>query len=359
MSSAALRAALRYLLCALAMWASAAKVRADAALPAGARILISGCSSRFNEKNLQDQVRVELLSAGVHSVRSVDLYADNMVLEEEPITLATLHVVFPDCEEQVDEVKLGVADRKTGRHLERTLVISDVPDTMRARAIGLALTELLRSEWQKLSEAKKPAVAQASDDESPHMRARKLRASQVVQEDAERIAREAAIAQRFRIEWLAVGHLYSQTDAGDLSTSLAISKLLGSRARIQVGGSLAGGAGQGTDAHLFQATGRVLLALVSRTLNPSIEVGGLLEAGWASLNGIRDGRHNGAIITAGAHATLRVAAAEAMETLITVQAGYVVLPMTSRPVIDNGVSDRRIGFAGPTLGIGVGIASWL
>jgi hypothetical protein len=231
---------------------------------------------------------------------------------------------------------------------------------MRARAIGLALTELLRSEWQKLSETKKPDVVQALDDEAPPAHApRKLRASQVVQEDAERIAREAAIAQRFRIEWLVVGHLYSQTDGGDLSTSLAISKLLASRARIQVGGSLAGGAGQGTDAHLFQATGRVLLALVSRTLNPSIEVGALLEAGWASLNGTRDGRHNGAIITAGAHATLRVAAAEAMETLITVQAGYVLLPMTAHPVVDNGVSERRIGFAGPTLGIGLGIASWL
>jgi hypothetical protein len=355
---AALGTALRFLLGVLSVWLVGLSVaRADAALPVGARILISGCSSRFNEKNLQDQLRVELLAAGVRSVRAIELYADDMVLEEEPSSLATLHVVFPDCEEQADEVKLAVADRKTGRHLERKLVISDVPDTMRARAIGLALTELLRSEWQKLSESK-AEVSQATDGEAPPPPA-KLRASQVVQEDAERIAREAAIAQRFRIEWLVVGRLYSQTDGGDLSTSLAISKLLTSRARLQVGGSLAGGAGQGTDAHLFQATGRVLLALVSRTLNPSIEVGALLEAGWASLNGIRDGRHNGAIITAGAHATLRVAAAEAMETLITVQAGYVVLPMTARPVVDNGISDRRIGFAGPTLGIGLGIASWL
>jgi hypothetical protein len=145
-----------------------------------------------------------------------------------------------------------------------------------------------------------------------------------------------------------------------LSTSLGIAKLLSSRARLQVGGSLAGGAGQGTDAQLFQATGRVLLALVSRTLNPSIEVGGLFEAGWASLVGIRDGRHNGAIVSAGAHATLRLPAAEAMEVLITVQAGYVIVPMTSRAVLENEPArGRRIGFAGPMLGIGVGIASWL
>jgi hypothetical protein len=358
LSCALARAALLSLLfVAGALFLHVRHAAADAALPVAARIVVSGCSMRFNEKALQDQVRIELLAAGVHNVRSVDLYADNMVLEEEPSSLATLRITFPDCEESADEIRLGVADRKSGKHLERALVISDVPDTMQARAIALALTELLRSEWQMLSEPPKQVV-QAVDAEQP-ARVAKLHASQVVQESAERDAREAAIAQRFRIEWLAVGHLYPQTDSGDLSTSLAISKLLSSRARIQVGGSMAGGAGQGTDAHLFQATGRVLLALVSRTLDPSIEVGALFEAGWASLNGIRDGRHNGPIVMAGAHATLRVPAADAMEALITVQAGYVIVPMTASPVVDNGVSDRHIGFAGPTLGIGLGIASWL
>jgi hypothetical protein len=277
-----------------------------------------------------------------------------MALEEEPSSLATLRVTFPDCEESSDELRLGVADRTSGRHIERALVIADVPDTMRARAIALALTELLRSEWRSLNENKPAAVVQAPDAERPP-----LFASQIVQETAARDAREADIAQRFRIEWLAVGHLYSQTDSGDLSTVLAISKLLASRARLQVGGTLAGGAGQGTDAHLFQATARVLLALCSRTLNPSIEVGALFEAGWANLNGVRDGNQSGAIVTAGAHATLRVPAAAAMEALITVQAGYVLVPMTSHTVVDSDESARLIGFSGPMLGLGVGIASWL
>jgi hypothetical protein len=336
----------------------AERASAEAALPAGARIVVSGCSLRFNEKALQDQVRIELLAAGVYSVRSVDLYADNLVLEEEPSSLATLRVTFPDCEESADEIRLGVADRKTGNHIERALIVSDVSAAMQARAIALALTELLRSEWQKLSEPPKQ-VEQVIDSERP-MAPRKLHASQVVQESAERVAREADIAQRFRVEWLAVGHLYAQTDSGDLSTSLAISKLLASHARIQIGGSLAGGAGQGTDAQLFQATGRVLVALVSRTLNPSIEVGALFEAGWASLNGTRDGREHGPIVIAGAHATLRIPAADMMEALITVQAGYVIVPMTSKSMPgDGGSDDRTIGFAGPTLGIGLGIASWL
>jgi len=78
------------------------------------------------------------------------------------------------------------------------------------------------------------------------------------------------------------------------------------------------------------------------------------------LIGIRDGRHKGAIASAGAHATLRLPAGEAMEVLITVQAGYVIVPMTSRQVPDDELAvRRRIGFAGPTLGIGLGIASWL
>jgi hypothetical protein len=339
-----------FFLASLLVYARAA--RADAALPAGVRVVISGCSLRFNELTLQNHVRVELLAAGVHSVRAIDPYVDNMIMEEEPATLATLRVTFPDCEEASDQVRLGIADRKTGKHIERTLAVSDVPEAMQARAIALVLTELLRSEWERLSTAKAPVKPAPRAAIPP--RAAQLRAARILREQEEEEARQRLIAFRYRIEWLAVGHVYPKTHSGTLNTVLALSKLFAPRARLQVGGSLAGGASQGGNVQLSQATFRALLAVVARVSNPTVEIGTLLELGWANVRGdYLEGEH-GPLVSASGHVTLRIRAAEAMEALITGQLGIVIAQVT-----ELGPPPYPLGFAGPMFAIGLGIASWL
>lgn len=335
---------------ALCLFATPAAARAGAAVPVETRILITGCSARVNERALQDQLRVELLSAGVSRVRAVELYADEFALEEDSSDVATLRVTFGDCETEDTQIRLGIAARITGRHAERVLALSDVPETMRARAIALALTELLRASWRGLSspEPEEGAPAAIEPPNPPALSA------------AEQAQVAAAIRKRARLEWQGAGRVYPQTVSGEASSSLGVSKLFGLRTRMQFAALAAGGGGQGSDAHLFNTTGRVTLAVCSEGARPGVEVGGALEAGWAHIDGVLAGRTSGFFSTFAVQAALRFPAAMEMEALMLLQAGYVLAPVTMHlPDDDAGARDARIGFAGPFVGLAVGLAGLL
>lgn len=327
--------------------------RAQTALPSDTRIVVSGCSMRINERGLHDQIRVELLAAGVQRVRTVELYADDISLEEEPEEVATLRITFSDCDESGREIRLGIAARRTGKHIERTLAVSDVPDSMHARAIALALTELLRASWQDLSTAPQFEI-EPTVQKLPTLNA------DVVVRSAEQNAADRALRKRLRLEWQGGGRMYPQTDSGEASSAFALSKLLGERTRMQVAIAAAGGGGQGSDARMFQGTGRLTLALCSMNNHPGIEVGGVMELGWAHLRGITAGSNNGFVATGLLQGTLRVEAAQEVEALIILQAGYVIAPVTLRaPPAENNVRGAKIGFEGPVVGLAIGIAGLL
>lgn len=311
---------------------------------------------RVNERALQDQVRVELLAAGVQRVRTVELYADEISLEDEPEEVATLRVVFPDCDELEGEIKLGVAARRTGKHMERSLAVSDVPDSMVARAIALALTELLRSSWYELSTPQKFEEKAATDTGAPPPRLH----ADVLVAGAQRDAAALALRQRLRLEWRGGGRLYPQTDSGEASSALGLSKVFGLRTRLVVAISAAGGGGQGSDARLFQTTTRTTLSLCGQSDNPTLEVGGSIELGYARLQGLQAGTADGFVSTALVNGTLRVPAAREIDVLISVLAGYVLAPVTLRgPVDDEGTLGQRVGFKGPMIGLEVGVAGLL
>jgi hypothetical protein len=328
-------------------------VAAQTALPSDTRIVVSGCSMRVNERTLQDQVRIELLASGVERVRTVELYADELSLEEEPEEVATLRIDFSDCDASASEIKLGVAARRTGKHVERSLAVSDVPDNMHARAIALALTELLRASWAELT-------APNHKEATPTLRKLPQLHGDVVVRSALREAAARAVRQRLRLEWQGGGRVYPQSDSGEASSAFALSKLFGLRTRVQLAASAAGGAGQGSDARLFQTTARTTVALCSQRDNPAIEVGGSIEVGWAQARGANAGSANGFISTALLTGTLRVQAAQEVEALIVLQAGYVLSPLTLRSPPDNtGKRGPKVGFQGPVVGLAVGIAGLL
>jgi hypothetical protein len=338
----------------LLAWSAAAS--AQTALPSDTRIVVSGCSMRINERALQDQVRIELLAAGVQRVRTVELYADELPLEDEPAEVATLRITFADCDEISAEIKLGVAARKTGEHLERLLNVSDVPATMYARAIALALTELLRASWHELSTG--PSSEPPRPSPHPQLVPR-LHADVLVQNAAESAA-TLAIRQRLRLEWHGGARMYPQTDTGEANSALGLSKLFGERTRLLVLASVAGGGGQGSDARLFQSTARTTLSLCGRSADPALEVGASIELGYAHLAGTQAGRTHGFISTALVHGTLRVQAAQEIEALVTLQAGYVLAPVTLRSPSDaNGFPGPEVGFRGAVIGIEIGLAGLL
>jgi hypothetical protein len=336
----------------------AGTAHAQTAVPSDTRIVVSGCSMRVNERALQDQVRIELLAAGVQRVRTVELYADDLPLEDEPEEVATLRITFPDCDELGGEIKLGIAARRTGRHLERLLNVSDVPDTMYARAIALALTELLRASWHELSLTSAPKL-EREPEKTAAERAPRLHADVLVQQASDNAA-DLAIRQRLRLEWRGGARMYPQTDSGEASSALGLSKLFGQRARLIMAASAAGGGGQGSDARLFQTTARTTLSLCGRSADPTLEVGASIELGYAQLNGTHAGRERGFISTALVHGTLRVEAAPEIDALITLQAGYVLAPVTLRAPADaSGTLGPEVGFRGAVIGVEVGVAGLL
>lgn len=334
------------LLCTL----TSCEVYAQTALPTHARILVVGCAEGVPERALLDQLRIELLSAGVTRVESVELYGAS---DGEPdlFDVATLRVDFGLCHAAQTELILGVADRRTGKHIERTLSVAEIPLPARSRAIALSLVELLRGVWHSLIPIADPAAPAPIVTSSP--RRDEVSTGPVVTDLS--VATEHR--ERTRIEWMGMSRIYPQTDSGDLATSLLLSKAVGNRLRMRAGGTAAGGGGDGSNVHIFQGTGRFALAMCSDGNNPAIEVGTAWDVGWAELRGAGAGRTGGLIVIGSIEATLRVPAAKGIEALVSLHAGYVLLPVTLD--VPLGARQHSTGLEGSVLGVGIGLAGIL
>lgn len=333
-------------------WHSAvATARADpglpAALPGRARILLRGCTEHASERALLEQVRVELLSAGILRVDMIDVYAPPA--DQESYDVATLRIDLPACTESGFDVYLAVAYAQTGRQAARQLEMSEIPDAARPRALALALVELLRGSWRALAgEPAPPPLSPADRDlELPPG----LRGSPPEAPEADGRARP-------RIEWLGSTRIYPQTDSGDLATSLSVSRLLAGRVRLHAGGSAAGGGGDGSNVHIFRGTSRLKLSLCSTDLQPALEVGTAWEIGWAQLRTGGSPREQGLLVTGALEATMRVRVSPGIETLVSLEAGYVLAPLTFEVELDDG-RRRSAGLEGSVLGVGVGLAGIL
>jgi hypothetical protein len=342
---------LLWALCLAPMFASTAGADSNMrpALPGRTRILMSGCSERTNERALLEQVRIELLSAGIPQIDVVQIYAEVGADEQPSYDVATVRIDLPDCAEPGWDIDLAIAYRQTGRHVRRTLKMSDTPEAARPRAVALAMVELLRGNWRELASEPETTAAYRSPPDTekpPGMLAPKLAAA-----DPERSARP-------RIEWTGATRIYPQTDSGDLATSLSISQKLGARLRVHGGGTAAGGGGDGSNVHIFQGTSRFALSLCSMSQELVIEVGTAWEVGYAQLRVGGSGRKSGLVAIGAVQATLRMPVSPGIETLLNLQAGYVLAPLTAQVELDDG-RRRSTGLEGSVLGVGIGLAGIL
>jgi hypothetical protein len=334
-----------------------------AALPGRARILLRGCSERTNERVLLEQVRVELLSAGILQVDVIDVYAQ--AADYESYDVATLRIDLPGCGESGWNVYLAVACAHTARQTARTLAMSEIPEAARPRSVALGLVELLRSSWRQLAGEPRvkrtlptpqgapgenwPDPAPLDPERPPGMAA----APAAPPADPDRSARP-------RLEWRGATRIYPQTDSGDLATSLSVSQLLAGRVRVHGGGSAAGGGGDGSNVHIFRANSRLGLSLCGASTDQQlgIEVGTVWELGWAQLRTGGSPKESGLLVTGSLEAALRVRVSPGVETLVSLEAGYVLAPLTLEVELDDG-RRRSSGLEGSVLGVGIGLAGIL
>src|SRR5262249_40357998 len=64
--------------------------------------------------------------------------------------LAAVVLSWPGCDSGALEVTIKVVDRATSKTVERTMAVSDVPYAERARALAIAIAELLQASWAEL-----------------------------------------------------------------------------------------------------------------------------------------------------------------------------------------------------------------
>ncbi len=358
---------------------STAEAQQMPALPTGVRLVLARCDSIVDRKSLLEQLRIELLSIGVVDIDIVDPETGSSTRNASNADrIATLHVYFPECDNDAGLVNLRISDRLTAKYMERALVVSDVVANARPRAVALAIVELLRASWLELvlqpqnendsgpsnevrsrlvTHLKEKTVDESDDRKTPEERAKEIDAARTAQEETARDQRW----DKKRLEWLAGARLFPQGGAGDLSTTVSMSLAMNRKLRLHIGGIAAGGgvspqviAGDTSlEVHTFEAAGRLGLALAGGS-DPEIEILPAVEVGWARLTGGGLRELNRALAIGGLHSTLRTSIAKGVDGIFGAQVGYVLTP------VERSSNGRNLGgFAGPVIGVTVGLAGIL
>lgn len=350
------------------------------ALPTGVRLVLARCDSIVDRKSLLEQLRIELLSIGVVDIDIVDPETGSSTRNaSQADRIATLHVYFPECDNDAGLVNLRISDRLTAKYMERALVVSDVVANARPRAVALAIVELLRASWLELvlqpddgeeggpssevrsrlvTHLKERTVDESDDRKTPEERAKEIDAARTAQEE---IARDERWDKK-RLEWLAGARLFPEGGAGDLSTTVSMSLAMNRKLRLHIGGLAAGGGvntravddeGQTIEVRSFEAAGRLGLALAGGS-DPEIEILPAVEIGWVRLTSPNARERSRPLATGSLHSTLRTSIAKGVDGIFGVQAGYVLTPVEMKS------KDRNLGgLVGPVIGVTVGLAGIL
>lgn len=352
------------------------------ALPTGVRLVLARCDSIVDRKSLLEQLRIELLSIGVVDIDIVDPETGASTRNaSQADRIATLHVYFPECDNDAGLVNLRISDRLTAKYMERALVVSDVVENARARAVALAIVELLRASWLELvlqpqndedngpsnevrsrlvTHLQEQAVDESDERKTPEERAREIDAARTALEETARDERW----EKKRLEWVAGARLFPETGMGDLSTTVSMSFAINRKLRLQIGGIAAGGGvntqvterdqdSRTIEMNSFEAAGRLGLAVAGGS-DPEIEILPAIELGWARLSSPETKDLNRTLAIGCLHATLRTSMAKGVDGIFGVQTGYVLTPTELKRD-----TQKLGGFSGPLIGVTVGLAGIL
>ncbi len=132
---------------ALALALATPALHAQSSLPARVRIEATPCTARpFDTASWLPLVRNELVTDGVESV-------DVGAASEGPDALAVIRVEPAACRDDATSVTVTIDDLLTRKTVRREVALDDIPADGRARALALAIAELLRASWAELAVA--------------------------------------------------------------------------------------------------------------------------------------------------------------------------------------------------------------
>ena len=335
---------------------------AQRAMPSRVRVESTPCAvGPFDARAWGPLLRNELETDGVETV---DV---NPTTPDTTAPLAVIRVEFARCDETSTEAAVTIDDELTDKTVRRVVALDDIAAEGRARALALAIAELLRASWIELAiERSQAAEAPAPQAIRRAMLLRVRPRGESAERGAQPPAQPAARPEARRL-WIGAGV--------DLRTFPGQSgALLGGRVvfdwRPWERGPLRLRADAGWAAGTALATrGEIEMNLVSAGVGVmfgggddriDLAVGARLEGGWAWVSGTAataaavgaDG--SDAVLLATVTATLRVALSARWSAALDVSAGQ-----TLRYVTVSAGEERVAGLRGPALSVGLGVGASL
>lgn len=334
--------------------ASSAGAQTPRAAPSRVHVAPLGCATPpFVEESWRALLRTELEGDGVEELR-FDAGDDG--------ALAVIRLEFPACAADATALALSIDDAVTRKSVRRSVDLSDIPASGRARALALAAAELLRASWAEL------ALAPTAPESAPPPP--RVRAAMVVRllDALRRRGDLPAPAPQPVVE--APSRWSAGLSFAALTFPAANAALLGGRGTLSFAPSprwplrlrLDAGVHTGT---AFDPLGEIDLGLATAALAATLQAGGervalelgpRFEAGWAWVNGrpsvagVRAGQGDAGVFFVSVVASLRVRVSRRWWTTLDATAGTALQPV----VIESGTA-RAAGFTGPMLSIGLGV----
>ncbi len=323
-------------------------------VPPRVRVEPPGCTEGpFDTAAWLGLVRNELETDGV---QQVDVAPAPTGTES---ALAIIRVEVSPCAADAAEVTVSIDDLVTRKSVRRAVALDDVPPAGRARALALAVAELLRASWAELAmpDAPLPEVRVA-----PAVRRAVL--ARFRPEVASTGQPAAPVVVPPPPRWWAGATFDARIFPGQSGA------LLGGRAvatwdplprlplrlRVDAGGATGTAFARRGEVELRMATAALGVSLAGGGDRVDIAVGPRIEAGWAWIEGIPAspadvGRTADSVVAfASLTASVRVALGGRLRALVDVSVGQTLSYVTV-----TADDDRVTGLRGPSLNLGVGV----
>lgn len=297
-------------------------------------------------------LRTELEGDGVEELRFEGEASD---------ALAVIRVELARCGADATALTLTIDDAVTRKSVRRGVELGDVAPGGRARALALAVAELLRASWAELG------LSTASDASArPAPRVREAMLVRLV----DSLRRGGALAAPTRPAATRSARWGLGLSVAVLTFPAANAALLGGRASVSLAPVRAWPLRLRLDAGLhvgtaFDPLGEIDLGIatagIATTLHAggervALELGPRIEFGWSwvagrpSVAGARAGEGDAAVFFASVLASLRVRVSPRWWTALDAVAGTALRSV----IIESGMA-RAAGFTGPMLSLGLGV----
>lgn len=334
---------------------------AQRAMPSRVRVEAAPCAQGpFDARAWTPLLRNELETDGVEHV---DVEAETPTAETP---LAVIRVEFERCDAQSSEATVTLDDELTRKTVRRVVALDDVPAEGRARALALAIAELLRASWIELALAGSEAADAPAP--APIRRAMLLR----VRARAPRVSAARPVSAPVTAPPSPRGSLGALAELRTFPGQSGA--LFGGRAvftwspwrNVPLRLRLDGGASTGT---ALATRGEVSMTLASLGVGAlvgggndlvDLSVGARIEGGWAWVSGtassaasVGDSGSDG-IFVAAVTSALRVALTRRWSATVDVSVGQ-----TLRYVTVSAGDERVAGLRGPLLAVGLGVVAAL